>query len=376
MIRLGFDARLYGPEQKGLGRYVEQILFAFKNAKGFQPVIFVLPKNLKEIKNILPKAEIIPVDIRWYTAKEQIIFPNIIKKRNLDLIHYPHFNVPIFASTPFIVTIHDLILLEYPSARATFLGPTKYFIKKTGWKNVLSRALKKAKAIITPSKSVAASIINFFSNIDEERIFPIHLGADAISKTATSDHALEERNILGPFFLYVGNVYPHKNIEWLISVFQSFYWKHPETRLVIAGSDDPFHGRLKQFVKDLNLEEAVYFWGKAADEELAELYANCLAYVFPTRAEGFGIPALEAMEFGAPVIAARLPVLEEILADSALFFSVSNSSGIIELMERLFTDSSLRLEYARRGKEQAKNFFWDKTRQETLSVYRKVVNTL
>ncbi|MDO8435260.1 MAG: glycosyltransferase family 1 protein [bacterium] len=367
-MRLGLDARLLGPEQKGLGRYVEQTLLSAAALPNVSLVIFCLPARVEYIKHLAPNAEVVPMNARWYTIREQILFPLLLRKHRVDVMHYPHFNVPIFSRVPFIVTIHDLLLLEHPTSRASFLGPLRFYAKYYTWQVVLRAALRRARLIITPTNYVALRIQQQYPWVSTQRLITVPLGADACNNVASLD-ILSRRGIAGDFFLYVGNVYPHKNIAWLITVFQTYHFRHPESQLVLVGASDPFHTALKKKVLALGLADAVVWWGMASDAELGRLYQACTAYVFPTLSEGFGIPPLEAMRSGAPVICTDLPVLREVLGNAARYFSLNDTSGILTLMERVACDPVFVHTCRVQGIERAKQFTWEQMHTKTRAIY-------
>ena len=161
-MRLGLDARLLGPEQKGLGRYVEHALISLAHLPDVQPVVFTMSSRVDYARRLAPHADIVPVDVRWYTEREQVAFPLALRNHPVDGMHYPHFNVPLFGRAPFVVTIHDLLLLEHPSSRASLLGPARFYAKRIAWQRVLRSALKRARAIITPTEYVAQRILHYY----------------------------------------------------------------------------------------------------------------------------------------------------------------------------------------------------------------------
>ncbi|PIT95347.1 hypothetical protein COT96_01495, partial [Candidatus Falkowbacteria bacterium CG10_big_fil_rev_8_21_14_0_10_38_22] len=160
---IGIDARFYGPIGKGLGRYTQEIVDnIIKLDQANHYVIFLRQENYNDFVGTDKRIKKVLADIEWYGLKEQLIFPWLIWRERLDLMHFPHFNVPIFCPTKFIVTIHDLILIKFPTLRATTLGPWFYKIKKLAYKIVITMAVRRAKRIIAVSNFTKNDIIQQF----------------------------------------------------------------------------------------------------------------------------------------------------------------------------------------------------------------------
>jgi len=179
-----------------------------------------------------------------------------------------------------------------------------------------------------------------------------------------------------PYLLYVGNAYPHKNLERLLKAFKIVLEKEPSLCLVLVGEVDYFYQRLQKFAQDLDLKKKVIFTGQVQDEELAWLYQNGLAYVFPSLREGFGLPGLEAMKHGLAVVSSNRGSLPEIYAKSAYYFDPENVGEIAEVILEVIRNRNLREKLKKRGLEQAKKYSWEKCARETLEVYRGVKNSV
>lgn len=167
-MRIGIDARFYGPKAKGLGRYAEKLLqYLDKIDQKNDYIVFLRKENFKKFQPSSDNFKKVIADFRWYSLAEQIRMPLLTRKYNLDLMHFPHFNVPLFYQGKFIVTIHDLILTRFPTERASTLGPFLYKMKHLLYKLVIRQAIKKAQKIITVSN---------FSKKDIEDNFPLAKG--------------------------------------------------------------------------------------------------------------------------------------------------------------------------------------------------------
>lgn len=175
-MKIGIDARFYGPKQKGLGRYVQKLVDNLeKTDSDNQYFIFLRRANWSDYQPTNPNFQKVLADYRWYGLGEQILMPWKIRRAGLDLIHFPHFNVPIFCRRPFLVTIHDLVLKNFPTRRASTLGPFLYALKNLAYRLVIWSAVKRAKKIITVSNYTKQDILKYYQ-VKPEKIKVIYEG--------------------------------------------------------------------------------------------------------------------------------------------------------------------------------------------------------
>lgn len=369
-MRIGIDARMYGPSVGGggLGRYVEQLVWELAQQKNKNRyVLFVKTQEQADKLPIDDRFDVRIVDIHWYTLKEQLSLAGIMDAEELDLIHFPHWNIPLNIKTPFVVTIHDLILLEEPrSAKVTTRHPLIYNIKYLGYKLVLRQALKRAKQIIAVSSYTKSAIQKFFPHVHT----PITIVHEGLTDLATIKSNKAPR-IDGDYMLYVGNAYPHKNLESLLHAFSFFHKEHADVKLVLAGRDDIFYQRLKRELDEIDVAEStIHFIMNPTDEELANLYRHATLYLFPSRSEGFGLPPLEAMSFGVPVAAARRTSLPEILGDAALYFEPDDIEEMVRIMEQVLADKDLQSQLKAKGEQQITQYSWQTMAKEIQAIYQ------
>lgn len=370
-MRIGIDARMLGPNVGGggLGRYVEELVRELTQLDHKNRYVLFL-KDEGQVKKIdgMDKVEKKIADVHWYTLKEQLVMPRLIDREKLDLVHFPHWNVPLLLRTPFVVTIHDLILLEEPrSAKATTRHPLVFLVKRLAYRIVLRSTLKRSRAIIAVSQYTKSAILRHFPWVPSEKIHVVHEG---LTHFPASFNPPSPPVPPTPFFLYIGNAYPHKNLESLLHAFSFFHKLYPDVRLVLAGRDDIFYQRLKKELKEIDVSsEAVAFVMNPTDDDLANLYRDATLYLFPSRSEGFGLPPLEAMSFGVPVAAARRTSLPEILGDAALWFDPDNIEEIVEVMETALTDKTLRTQLIQKGFEQIKHYSWTAMAKDIMNIY-------
>lgn len=380
-MRIGIDARFYGGEQsKGLGRYTQKLIeqLAQEDTEN-EYIIFLQEDGFKNWNN--PNKNFIPVlaPYRWYTLAEQIYMPRVIKKAQVDIMHFPHFNVPLLYRKPFIVTIHDLIILRFPTQRATTLGPLLYALKHAAGKLVMRHAAYSSEHIITVSEFSKKDIIDYY-HIAPEKITVTYEAAESSEKIAVNDQSsevLQKYAITKPYLLYVGNAYPHKNLEALLSV-MALMKKMQQTQhesdtlpyqLVFVGKQDYFYERLVQQTQQMGLQDSVQFAGFVPDADLPSLYTNAFAYIFPSLYEGFGLPPLEAMHYGTPVLASTSSCLPEILGDAALYFNPKDISDILHAVETLSQNTDARTALIEKGYTQIQKYSWQKMMQHTREIY-------
>ncbi len=389
--RIGIDARFYGPLGKGLGRYTQETVdnvLAFDRENEY--VIFLSKDNFDELVTDHPRVKKVLADVRWYTLAEQVRMPWLIAKEKLDLMHYPHFNVPLFSPVRFIVTIHDLILTKFPTMRATTLGPVLYLLKNLFYRIIIRHAIKGAEKVIAVTEYTKKDIMEQFGTRADhlemiyEGVATLSGKADRhFSSTLKAEEILSDYCILEPYLLYVGNAYPHKNLETLIRVFKRFHENRRDLKLVLVGKDDYFYSRLKEYAEQEGLWSRdprraaslpVIFPGYVPDKELNVLFSRAAAYVFPSKYEGFGLPPLEAMSRNCPVVSSNATCLPEVLGEAALYFDPYDDEDILEKLELILTDEALRKALCAKGFEQIKLFSWEKAGEAVTRLYSRILS--
>ncbi len=393
-MKIGIDARMFGPTVGGggLGRYVEQLVTELQaNDTENRYVLFLKKENFDACRIVNPHFEKRLADIHWYTLGEQMKFGGIVDREQLDLVHFPHWNVPVLMKTPFVVTIHDLILLEEPrSSKVTTRNPFIFFLKYVGYKIVLSHAIRRSKKIVAVSHATEDAIIKFFPDVPRNKIEMIYEGVTRLETPPGLPFAGEESGIYfsppakeGPGedaarnLLYVGNAYPHKNLERLLEAFAIIRKTHPNAQLILAGGESIFYKRLLQSragsgvtgSRDPAYYEGITFVPNPTDEQLAGLYREATLFVFPSRVEGFGLPPLEAMSVGVAVAASDIPSLKEILGNAAAFFDPNDSQRIASVVSDLLVSSEKRAVLIERGTQHIKQFSWKTMAIKIIALY-------
>ncbi|MFC1644586.1 glycosyltransferase family 4 protein [Patescibacteria group bacterium] len=375
--RIGIDARFYGSLGKGLGRYTQKLIEKLEIIENENPqsereyFIFLRKANFDEYQPKNDNFHKVLADYRWYTFSEQLNMPRLLNKYNLDLVHFPHFNVPIFYFRPFVITIHDLILLNFPTVRGTTLSPIFYWLKFWAYRLVIGMGVKRSKKIITVSEFTKMDLCEHYSGIDNK--IEVTLEACDVSGEDAEDGEkdfliMKKYGIIKPYALYVGNAYPHKNLDRLIQAFSALEKKENSLKLVLVGREDFFYKKLKGSVKELGSKNII-FTDFVSDDDLDIVYRNSKIYVFPSLYEGFGLPPLEAMSRNVPVTCSDHACMKEILGDGAYYFNGEDEGSIASAISKLNSNSDLRNDLIYKGAKQVKLYSWKKMAKETLGVY-------
>ena len=376
-MRIGIDARFFGTSGKGLGRYTQKLVEELERIDhNNQYYIFLNKHNFDEYQPKNPNFHKVLANIPWYSWQEQIILPNILKKYKLDLVHFLHFNVPILYRRPYFVTIHDLILLEYPTRKASRLNSIMYTIKNLAYRLVIMNAIYTAKKVIAISKYTKQSIQKHF-NIKDNKMEIIYEGVDLerFNPLNAKEFDFKKFNLKkDKYILYVGNVYPHKNIDRLIDVFSNIKQKQnidTDLKLVLVGKKDYFFENIISQVKNLNLEKSVIFPGYVPDEELISLYENSLFYVFPSLYEGFGLPPLEAIALGAPIVISNATCLPEIFGEHIEYFDPKSKDDMEEVLYFFIRDKEKRELQKKYHQNILNKYSWLDMAEKTKKLYNK-----
>ena len=371
-MKIGIDARLYGPKHGGIGRYIENLIKQLEQIdQQNQYFIFLQKSNFSDYKPSNINFKSVLADFKIYGWKEQVLFPFLLNKYQLDLVHFPHFNAPIFYSGQFMVTIHDLIISHYPSSRATTLNPIIYRFKLFIYKFVVKIIAKRAKKIITVSEYSKIDIVKLLS-VPSSKIIVTYEGVDLpISNQTNCQDIKSSLGIKKDFLLYVGSAYPHKNLEMLIEAFGHLIAETSEYQLVLVGNNNHFYDRLKQNTQSKKFANSVIFTGYLSDESLTCLYQSAKLYIFPSLIEGFGLPPLEAQSHGLPVLSSSSTCLPEILGDSVIYFEPNNPRALAKLIGDTINNQELMTSLKQRGLDNLKQYSWLKCAIETLKEYQK-----
>ncbi len=373
-MKIGIDARLIN--ETGVGRYIRNLVGELAVLDRENQYVIFLKKNSYDTFK-LPNSHWQKrlADIPWHSFTEQILMAALFTAEKLDLVHIPYFNVPIFYPGKFIVTIHDLTILHFDTGRATTLPWFLYKIRRAGYYLALYLGLFRAQKILAVSEATKNEIVDHF-HIDTNKIIVTYEGVDGSvinykrSFDMTQDRQVtsKARLIKDPYFLYVGNAYPHKNLEMLLKAINLL---NTQIKMVLIGERDYFYKKLTDLVKKSGIQEWIIFFGKVDDTQLRNLYTYAEALVFPSIMEGFGLPGLEAMATGTPVVCSDIAVFREIYGAAALYFNPDNEKDIALKLELILKDKKLRQKLIEDGKKRSKNYSWRAMAEKTLISYNE-----
>jgi glycosyltransferase involved in cell wall biosynthesis len=316
---------------------------------------------------------------KYFPENEYVYFSRgSLSKDNIDIIHYPYFEpyfltLPIFSKFKKVVTVHDLTPLVFPSHfKSGLKGWSKWQIQKL--------ALKNSDAIITDSQSSKNDIIKF-AGIDTEKITVVYLAAGSEFKRVNSKEKIEnvkrKYNLPEKFILYVGDATWNKNLPRLISAVNKI-----NKPLVLVGQalvdsnidlQNPWNKDLVAVQKMAEGNKNIYRLGFISSDDLVALYGSAALFVMPSIYEGFGLPILEAMSCGCPVVASNGGSLPEIVGKAGRYVDPYDVNDITKGISEVFNDLKLQIEFSQKGITQANKFTWKKTASETIDVYRSVM---
>lgn len=283
--------------------------------------------------------------------------PRIYQQLQADLIYSPIPEAPIYSQSRYVVMCHDLIPLRFPRLTSPL---TNYF------RYVVPLVLKQAEHIICNSEATARDIVDFYG-VAADKITPILLGYDATNFYPREGAHLSLTN---PYFLYLGRQDPYKNLTGLINAFAAI--PNSDYHLAIAGSTDPrFTPQLQLQAKELGIEKRLIWLDYLDYQELPLVISGAVALVFPTLWEGFGLPVLEAMGCGTPVITSNLASLPEITGEAAILIDPYNTGAITSAMIDLAQDKEMRSQLSQLSLQQAQKFSWTKTGVATREVLKQ-----
>ncbi len=375
-MRIGIDARRMQVKPTGVGRYLSNLLHEWSISEphedyslffSYQETAYPFLKQNCFTQCVLDERFVGSIKTLW----EQLYLPLYLKKIPLDVFFSPQYFLPFWLSSPTVVTIHDISYTalppEYPLA-----GHWKY--------HYFSRwAARHAAAVITPSEFSKQEILKHYG-IPESKIVVIPLAPERIFRPLTDSHTLEsiksKYGLKGPFFFNIGTILPRRNIPNLLRSFKRLLEKHKDIYLLIVGEN---HLRpsstFDQLISDLRLSDNVIWHSYIPEEDLVPLYCAAHALVYPSSYEGFGLPVLEAMACGTPVITTRQSSLPEVAGEAGLYVDPHSLNDLTDAMINILENNFLRAELRQKGLKQASRFSWSRTARETMDVFRKIANT-
>lgn len=357
-MKIAIDARMI--KMSGVGTYTRALLN--------QGIYEVALGDIKDIHEVESGLDVIEFDSRIYSIKEQLKFPSkALRAKKVDLLHVPHYNVPLFYRGALAVSVHDLIHLVLPEFLPNKLA---YIYAKV----VIGYAVRKAKVIFTVSEHSKKDIIKYFK-VKPEKIVVNYLGADKafVHKEISEVEYLREKYGVPEgkkVIMYVGNLKPHKNLVRLLQAYSKMN-NRAEACVVLVGKAFE-NNDIIDTIAELGIEKSVVRTGIISHEELVDFYNLADVFAFPTLYEGFGIPPLEAMACGTPVVSSNTSSLPEVVGDAAITFDPYDVNAIKEALEKVLSDDALKAELIKKGYERVKQFSNDEVVEKTKKAFADI----
>ena len=371
-MKIGIDARMYGVGFTGIGRYTAELIEELaRQDEVHEYVLFMRKESYDRFQCPNERFKKVLADYAHYSFGEQFGFNRVLMREKLDLMHFTHFNAPIFYNRPFIVTIHDLTLSFFPGKKMN------RFFHRWAYHRVIHRVTRRAKKIIAVSEHTKKDLIETLK-VPEDKIEVVYNGVSAKFggvEPLPRPELFKSLGLSRPYFLYTGVWRDHKNLVGLIRAFAAFNEKTGQQyELVITGPHNPTYQEVPDTVRALGVEASVHLVGLVSEATIYALYLNALAYVFPSFYEGFGLPPLEAMQCGTPVLASNVSAIPEICGEgNALYFDPHRIDDIQAKLDLFIKDPPLRQRLIDRGKERVKFFSWSRMAAQVLRVYNSVL---
>jgi len=371
-MRIAIDARMYGNEQcTGIGTYIERLTNElFKVDQKNEYLLFLREAAFNHFNPPHDGVKKALVHSPWYSYDEQLRLPFEFAKHKFDLIHYPHFNSPVFYFKKSVCTIHDITPLFFPGHKMDS------WFRKTAHQLVFRATIAKAKKVIAVSESTKAGIVEFFG-VNPDKIAVTYEGVDERFRNVQNSGIIREIKerfgITKPYLFYVGVWRNHKNIETLVRAFNILKEKYKiEHQLVLGGREDLHYTKVRQEIEASPYKQDIITTGYIADNELPVLYNQADCFVIPSFIEGFGLIAIESQSCGCPVIASNTSSLPEVLNDSALFFDPHKADELAQQIYNLLHNTELRKSIIAKGTNNIQRFSWRKCARQTLEIYNSL----
>lgn len=382
-FRIGIDARMYGPKQTGIGAYIENLidqLCQLDHTNDYY--LFCLEDNFNLIKQLPTNFHKVKTHSHWYTIHEQVFLLKDIFRYQLDLMHFTHFNFPVFYPGKFIITIHDITPKLFPGNK---MGKSP--LRRKGYDFIVRKALQKSAAVITPSSKTKQDLIKFYGG-NKNKIKVIYEGIKEKnhallrkefldSYSQNKEVAFKEiqskfnlKNLKKPYLFYVGVWREHKNLINLICAFEVLKKEYDfQGSLVLGGADEALYPEIKKEWQKRGLEGQILTTGFLSDEDLKLFYRGADVFVLPSFYEGFGLVTIEALNQGTAVACSDIEPLQEINRDAAMYFNPDEPQDIAGKINELLQDRRRQLALVKNAQKFLDEYCWTKMTQKTHRTY-------
>jgi glycosyltransferase involved in cell wall biosynthesis len=369
-MKIAFDLRRI--KNPGIGRYMKDLVGAILAQEPLGDYLIILPPGTEGmIQTGSSSATTITPKLKYYSVREQIELPRILRKHKIDLLHAPHFMLPLVCPCPAVVTIHDVIGMRWKEDIRSRIGRLYY-------RFMMPAAVRLADRIITDSKFSRDDIVHCLG-VDPEKVKVIYPGISPQFRRITDGVQLEnirsKYRIEDEYIVYAGIYKPRKNHAALLRAFQRFLSHEGHANLVLVGPLKEGEQELRRLAEELEISRKVIFTGFVNDSELRLIYSAAKVYACPSLYEGFGFTVLEAMACGTPVVCTGETSLPEVAGDAALYADPRSPKDFAAALHIVFTNAGLRNTLIEKGRRNLLRFKWENTAKETLAVYRDALRT-
>jgi len=366
-LKIGIDGRALTDVKTGIGQYAKSLLKSLTECAPEDEFIIFSNKDI-DFPESYNCHNVVFGRIKsnlWL----QTVFPYLLDKYKVDILHSPMFLIPIVTKVPSIITVHDMVHEVYR--------------KTTNWKNyiplkvLLANSMEKVKYIIADSENTKMDIIRY-SDINPNKIRVVYLGCDQrfkiIKDISLIDRIKIKYHLPEHYILTVSTLEPRKNMVGLFHAFNKYLQEHPDSRhkLVVVGAKGWNYKHIFFTINEMQLHEKVIFTDYVLDDDLPVIYNGADVFIFPSFYEGFGLPPLEAMSCGIPIICSNAASLPEVVGQAGILFEPHDSEKLCSLIAEVLLNETLRKTMVFQGLKQAQNFSWTKAASETISIYKEV----
>lgn len=368
-MRVAVDCRML--RMSGIGRYIRSLVSAL--ARVGPDLELTLAGEVGDVEAWLASevelkarvGRVLSFTAPMYSLREQVE-GSLLRWRTGEgpaVVHFPHYNAPWALPRPSVITIHDLIHFHFPEAHSRWkLGAARM---------VLANAVRKAARIIAISRHTAEDLAQMFPDcVGRIRLTYPGVAPFFSSSSSAAVAAFKQERGLGRYLLYVGNRKPHKNVGRLLHAYHLLLREFPDLQLVVAGKRFATEDDVTRLTRELGLNGVVE-WEPPSDDQLRLLYCGAEAVTLPSLYEGFGLPPLEAMACGVPVVVARAASLPEVVGEAGVYVEPRDVEDIARGLREVLVDETLRAKLREAGLVRARQFSWERTARETVEVYRE-----
>ena len=375
-LRVGIDIRRLG--DFGVGTYIQNLVAALARLGDHGTYVLVGHTNdqFERLGRLPPNFSFEPYRLAFNSRRSHLHFPILVRRLNLDLFHMPHRWVPYFMPGTYVATLHDINNILYPQEEASVLGERVR-------RHLLRHGLRRSACVIAVSAATKRDAIEHLGLPAEQiQVVPNAIGQRVAQPVRQHErlHTLQRYQIHDPFVLYAGRIQPHKNIPRLIEAFavvRAELENHPKygnLRLIVIGDELNAYPAVRHAVIKSRVQESVRFLGFVPVKTLRCFYDAAVAFAFPSLYEGFGLPPLEAMVHGTPVITSSASSLPEAVGDAAVLVNPENVFDIARGLRQVLLDDNLRERLRKLGFLQVRRFSWDSSVRRVLEIYRGVTS--